>query len=610
MRLPALIPVIFALLLSADSSFAAGASNAQQQAIPGLGAASFPVSTRSPEAQTAFLRGLLLLHLFEYASAAESFQAAERLDPAFAMAYWGEAMTFNHPVWNQLDQAAGQEALARFAKTPAARAAHAADPRERRYLAAVEILYDPAGTKAARDARYAEAMRAVSAAYPEDDEARLFYSLALLGKCEGKRDVPTYLEAAALAQRVFKRNPAHPGAAHYWIHGMDDPEHASGALVAANALSRIAPDAGHAQHMCSHIFMALGMWDEVVEANEAAERVVSQQSRARGEPFVACFHYNVWLEYGYFQQGRRQKAEEMVAACQQTAGEAALAGGSEHAGYGSHAGHGMTPEAQKRAAAASLMEMRDMAVIESGAATDLAIDTAGQGDAAAWYFFANGYAAALRGEMEQAGAALEQLKAVEEAAPASGPRDPQQEAYLSVLQADLVGAIASREGHMEEATRQVRHAVAVYESQPFDFGPPAVVKPPEELLGELLIRAGDYAGAVQAFRASLRLAPNRTRSLVGMARAQKMAGDVAGSRATWGLVAKNWQAADPGLHGLAEARSTEARTHGTAAQALLDARLEDVDRPCREQGYGGERDHGLNHHDQLGPAGEHGDVCW
>ena len=136
-------------------------------------------------------------------------------------------------------------------------------------------------------------------AYPNDAEAQLFYSLALLGTCEGVRDVATYLKAAEIAKAVFVRNPQHPGAAHYWIHGMDDPQHAAGALEAARALSQIAPDAGHAQHMCSHIFMALGMWDDVVRANLAAMSVVNRQKAAAGKPPRRCGHYNYWLEYGY-----------------------------------------------------------------------------------------------------------------------------------------------------------------------------------------------------------------------------------------------------------------------------------------------------------------------
>jgi hypothetical protein len=197
------------------------------QTIPGLGTATFATSTHSPEAQTAFMRGLLLLHVFEYEDAAKAFQSAERIDPAFAMAYWGEAMTYNHPVWNQVDVSAGQAALRKLAPTPSARAAAIADARQRDYMATVEILYDGQGTKPERDARYATAMQRLAHVYRSDDEAQLFYSLALLGRSEGVRDVPVYLQAAAIAKSVFERNPDHPGAAHYWIHGMDDPAHAT-----------------------------------------------------------------------------------------------------------------------------------------------------------------------------------------------------------------------------------------------------------------------------------------------------------------------------------------------------------------------------------------------
>ncbi len=284
------------------------AGTLRAERVPGLGTANFPTSTQSAEAQHEFVHGLLLLHLFEYSDAAKAFATAEKLDPGFAMAYWGEAMTFNHPVWNEVDAKAGQAALAKFAATPEARASRIADPRERAYMGALEILYSGNGTKRERDGRYSEAMEQMSRAYPGDDEVHLFYSLALLGRSEGVRDVPTYLRAAAIAKAAFERNPDHPGAAHYWIHGMDDPQHAAGALEAARALSKIAPDAGHAQHMCSHIFMALGMWDDVVDANVNAMRVVDEHARAAGEPEIDCGHYDIWLEYGYYQQGRVKDA--------------------------------------------------------------------------------------------------------------------------------------------------------------------------------------------------------------------------------------------------------------------------------------------------------------
>lgn len=295
------------------------------ETIKGLGTASFPTSTHSAVAQEDFIRGLLLLHLFEYQDAAKSFVAAEKIDPAFAMAYWGEAMTFNHGVWNQVDVGAGQTALARFGPTPEARARRISDPCERAYMQAVESLYSGKGSKRERDAQYATAMEKLSQAYPKDDEAQLFYALALLGKSEGVRDVPTYLKAAEIAKSVFERNPDHPGAAHYWIHGMDDPQHAAGALEAARALSQIAPDAGRAQHMCSDIFLALGMWDAVVRANIAASSVINRQAVAAGKPPRHRGHYNYWLEYGYLEQGRISKAKGVVAACRTEAAESGMA---------------------------------------------------------------------------------------------------------------------------------------------------------------------------------------------------------------------------------------------------------------------------------------------
>lgn len=297
----------------------------QAETIPGLGTATFPTSTHSAAAQSDFIRGLLLLHLFEYPDAAKSFVAAEKADPEFVMAYWGESMTFNHGVWNEVDVSAGRAALAKFGATPEERSRRVADPRQGTYLSAVEILYSGRADKRERDAQYARAMEQLSAAYPKDDEAQLFYALALLGKSEGVRDVLTYLKAAEIAKAVFSRNPDHPGAAHYWIHGMDDPQHAAGALEAARALSKIAPDAGHAQHMCSHIFMALGMWDEVVQANVAAMSVVNRQRAAAGKPPGHCGHYNYWLEYGYLEQGRIGEAEKVVAGCRTEAAESGMA---------------------------------------------------------------------------------------------------------------------------------------------------------------------------------------------------------------------------------------------------------------------------------------------
>ena len=389
----------------------------------GLGALTFPTSTHNHAAQAAFERGLLLLHVFEYTQAEQAFQQAERLDPAFAMAYWGEAMTANHPVWNQQNLAQARAALAKLGATPQARAAKAGTARERAYLATLDVLYGSDSPKAERDKAYAEAMAKLAADYPKDDEAQLFYALALLGRSEGERDVPTYLQAAAMAEAVYRRNPQHPGAAHYWIHGMDDPEHAAGALEAARTLARIAPDAGHSQHMTAHIFMALGLWDDVVAANENADRVVAEQMRAKGQPPYTCGHYAEWLEYGYFQQGRQRQGQQVVLDC---AREGAATLDWMRAHPGTPVLSFKSPEGFRARYLGSLITLQATAIVESAryrdAAAAVPVDTAGLGPDAAWAGFAQGWAAAERGDATTARTQLVALQSLVQAPPESTAR--------------------------------------------------------------------------------------------------------------------------------------------------------------------------------------------
>src|SRR6184192_4611003 len=281
---------------AALACFLAGASLSAQT--PGLGTITFP-SSGAPAAQAPFIRGVLLLHSFEYQDAARAFREAQRIDPGFALAYWGEAMTYTHPLWDEQDVNAARASLQRLGLTPQARRAKAPTPREQAYLDAVEILYGD-GPKARRDTAYSRAMERLVARFPADREAQVFYAASLLGLSQGVRNVPTYMRAATIVGRVFRDNPDHPGAAHLLIHCYDDPIHAPLGLAAARAYSKIAPDAAHAQHMTTHIFLALGMWDEVVSQNEIA----SGGDRAAWTPH----HYTEWLGYGYLQQGRYQEA--------------------------------------------------------------------------------------------------------------------------------------------------------------------------------------------------------------------------------------------------------------------------------------------------------------
>ena len=276
-----------------------------------LGTIHFPTSSQSEPAQTAFIQGMLLLHLFEYPFAAEQFRKAQALDPGFAMAYWGEAMTHNHPIWDEQDRAAAMAVLNRLGPSAEARQSMTPSQKEKNHLAALEILYGE-GAKGGRDLAYMRHMEQMARHYPGDDEVQLFYALALMGASAGVRDVPRYMESAAISQGVFYANLEHPGAAHYLIHAVDDPIHAPLGLQAARALAKIAPDAGHSLHMTSHIFTAVGMWDDVVTANEAAIRVQNGMRVQMGQQPRHWGHYNFWLLYGLLQQGRYQAAGALL----------------------------------------------------------------------------------------------------------------------------------------------------------------------------------------------------------------------------------------------------------------------------------------------------------
>jgi tetratricopeptide (TPR) repeat protein len=516
---------------------------------PGLGTLTMPTSARSDSTQRTFLKGVLLLHLFEYERAAKVFREVERMQPDFAMAYWGEAMTYDHPVWDQQDVAAGRAALHRLAPTPSARAARAPTAREKAYLAAVEILYG-AGPKARRDTLYSRAMGRLVAAYPSDNQAHLFYALSLLGLSQGVRVVPTYLRAAAIADSALAREPHNPGAAHYLIHGVDDPEHAARGLAAAKVLLETATDAGHGQHMASHIFMALGMWDDVVAANENAIRVVDEQQAAAGRPPSVCGHYPSWLEYGYLEQGRIEKARAVLKACRDRAHEqrgGPVAADPDASAVGSYT----------MMWARYLLDTGDW----SGDVSGWAVDTGADPYAGLRAAFVRGFGAAQRGDTAGLRDAVERYDALAtrvRAMSRSAAADPEAEEFLKgmrVLGLELQALSLRAAGNGEGAVAVLRRATAAEDAMAFAFGPPVVDEPAHELLGEVLLERRQALAAMEEFRKALLRAPKRTQSLMGLARASTAAGDAATAARSYAEVVHVWHAADAGLPGLAEARA-------------------------------------------------------
>src|SRR6267378_4719894 len=283
--------VVLLLLCSPEAFSQMGAQpGAQQGAQQNFGEVAF-ANSGPPAAQADFLLGLAQLHNFEYDDAAEHFRKAEQIAPDFALAFWGEAMTQNHPVWHEEDVAAAREILKRLAPTPEARSAKAATEREKLYLRNVEALFGE-GTKDERDRRYESMLAELHRKFPDDVDGASFYALAILGTAEHGRDFATYMRAAAVLEEVFPQHSRHPGVVHYLIHCYDDSVHAPLGLRAARIYSKIAPQAGHAQHMTSHIFLSLGMWDDVVKANETAMAVVNRERQKAGKGPSWCGHIN------------------------------------------------------------------------------------------------------------------------------------------------------------------------------------------------------------------------------------------------------------------------------------------------------------------------------
>ncbi len=477
-----------------------------------LGTIDFPTSGTA-EAQENFIRGVLFLHSFEYESAARAFRRAQNADPDFAMAYWGEAMTHNHPIWMEQDRDAARAVLARLAPTADERRAKAPTGREKSYLDVIEILYGQ-GDKASRDTAYSQAMARFTSKYPDDHNAAAFYALSILGTSHGGRDFATYMRAAAVVEEVFDENPHHPGAVHYLIHSYDDPIHAPLGLRAATIYSKIAPAAAHAQHMTSHIFLALGMWDDVVAANEVASAQIDGR----------LGHYTSWLEYGYLQQGRYDEVLERVREAQR---QATKSGTARLRRYFANLW------------AVYMMDTRRW----NGVVARMPVDTTGVGSAAARVAFVRGVVALESGDRSGVQNALRHLLGY---AP---------ESTGGILHKELEALTALSDGRTGDALASVAEATARQDALPLEFGPPVVLKPSHELFGDILLELNRLAEAQREFERSLALTPKRALALLGLARSAANAGDAETSQRAYAELRAVWHRADADLRELEEVRS-------------------------------------------------------
>jgi tetratricopeptide (TPR) repeat protein len=530
-------------LLVVASTVALGVAAGQTRS---LGRVSFPTSG-PPDAQASFLRGVALLHNFEYDDAIEAFREAQRLSPGFAMAYWGEAMCYSQPLWYNEDVPKARAALARLASTPSARAERAPTAREKAYLDAVERLFGD-GDKAARDRAYADRMATLARDNPGDDEAALFFALALLATIpEGERNAEVSLKAGAIASGVLKKNPQHPGAAHYTLHAYDDGEHNRLGLDAARIYARIAPASSHALHMPSHVFLPLGMWDEAVASDEASFAASAAWVKRTGRTLAQQdFHSLSWLHYEYLQQGRFKKAIEVADNVKRALDATSSVGSSTTPGATHHGeseiGRGYSPVALRN----ELASMRARYVVESrnwaymkGQTNFDNIDE----------LFALGLSSTALGDTARADAALQHLRQ----ASAAGDRDAREVA--SIMGDELQGVMQFARGNRDEALRTLARSAEAESRRPRPIARPYPIKPAGELYGEFLLASGNGRAAITQFQAALVRTPRRPASLLGLAAAAASVGSLTESATAASEFIKIWHRADPGRPELTDAQN-------------------------------------------------------
>jgi tetratricopeptide (TPR) repeat protein len=499
-----------ALVLPMAAAVPAHVPDKPEMAMPAgdkLGEIDFPNSGNAA-AQAPFLRGVKLLHNFEYVDAVASFQAAEKADPDFALAYWGEAMAHNYTLWSEQHTDVARTVLQKLGPTPEARASKAKTDRERMYLAAVEALYG-AGTKFERDGLYADKMDALAAAYPADVEAQTFDALATLGRSHGTRNEANYLKAAAILEKLFPAHQHHPGVVHYMIHSYDDPAHAKLGLKAAVLYDKIAPESPHALHMTSHIFLALGMWPETVAANRNAQaramQMMQMMAGGRGGRGMGCGHGAIWLVYAELQMG--QDPEDDISRCQQTAFDAAnLAKASGVIG---------DPEGNVNSWA-DMMIRRGVELGKWPGSVSLP-----QGHFTYGRFtLAYGRMLAARHDATAVSAAVAEMKADRAAIAAAMSKElPDEDQLLpwldrAIAQGEAIALLAN--GDRSGGLAALRRAAEAEQALPVVFGPPQVQELGWELLGNELLADGRRQEAADAFRHALQMAPGRRIASAGL----------------------------------------------------------------------------------------------
>src|SRR6476659_83916 len=490
-----------------------------------VGKIDFPVSCK-PDVQSDFARGVALLHSFFYEEARRVFTSVAQRDSKCAIAQWGIAMTWWHPIWTPPtpdEMKAGKAAIDK------AMAMGSGSDRERRFIAALHAYYhapDPAAEAAVgqschgpvgprdRVVAYEKAMRDLLEHYPDDFEVETFYALARLSvgyATPNDTSLSNQLAAAQILEKLWTKNPNHPGVAHYLIHSYDYPPLAQRGLAAAKAYSSIAPWVPHALHMPSHIFTRLGMWDESIAANRAsadASRAYAAK-RHRDATEAEELHALDYMAYSYLQEGQDNKAKEIVdfaATVRKTNPELEFSGAYALAATPSR--YSLERNAWSEAAALPIPSIPHWS---SFPFMEALIE------------YAHALGRAHTGDLEGARKAMDRMRQLRDAT-----SDPKFDYFKRQLDQQVQAAsawVAYGENKKEDAVTMLRRAADAEDILGKHPVSPGALVPAREQLGDLLLTLNRSKEAQQEFEAALKIYPGRFRGLYGAAQAAEQVGE-------------------------------------------------------------------------------------
>jgi tetratricopeptide (TPR) repeat protein len=473
-----------------------------------VGKTDFGVSSNSA-VNAQFNYALAMLHHMMYDHAEKEFLKVIEQEPDCAMAYWGIAMSYFHPLWHdptKYDLEKGWEAVKK------AKELNAPTERERDYIAAIESVYkDWENVKHSdRLVNWVKAQEMLSKKYPDDIDAGAFYALSLLAAApKNDKNFTNQKKAGALLEKLQLRAPEHPGLFHYIIHSYDNPELANRAVDVARAYDKLAPDVPHALHMPSHIFVRLGLWSDAVDWN--IRSAASAKKHSLGQ--LTTMHYVHaldYLMYSYLQQGKDNLAKDVLFNVNEVQNHEDNLASS----YGIAASQ-----------ARYVLERRDW-----NAAANLPIRTHQKfpWDKYPWgeaiTYFARGLGAA---RINNIALAKESIGKLDEFYNSTMEMGQNYWAVLVDAQRTTVAAwIAFSEGKKEEALQLMKKAADLEDSVDKHPVTPGAVLPARELLGDMLVLLEKPGDAISSYEASLKISPNRFNSLYGAGYAAELAGDL------------------------------------------------------------------------------------